>query len=181
LQPYLKSTQIFQCPSDSGSPDIYTSGGVWNGKIRPYVPQYTDYYYNRQMNHINEATFDSASLTVMFGDGDGSVSTNPYIGSSRYSYTGCSATTAVGGGPSNSCGTSDSSHTTPTPTNTITDPDGNALARHLDGANYCFADGHVKWLKGEYDSATNTSSSSAVWNLRVRPEISGGKATFGVN
>jgi prepilin-type processing-associated H-X9-DG protein len=23
-----------------------------------------------------------------------------------------------------------------------------AATRHLDGANYCFADGHVKWLKG---------------------------------
>ncbi len=45
--------------------------------------------------------------------------------------------------------------------------------RHLDGLNYAFADGHVKWLKSGSATALNK-----VYSPRNDYTISGGNATF---
>ena len=54
-----------------------------------------------------------------------------------------------------------------------------ALTRHLDGANFAFADGHVKWFKGS--QADTTCTSPSVYNAGVPAQDSGGRATFSID
>jgi prepilin-type N-terminal cleavage/methylation domain-containing protein/prepilin-type processing-associated H-X9-DG protein len=58
LQPYLKSTQIYQCPSEPAGPVASTSncGG------------YTDYMYNNNLYGLSQAAFVSPSNTVLNAD-----------------------------------------------------------------------------------------------------------------
>ena len=62
LQPYLRSTQVYQCPSErhpiSENPDATQPG-------------YTDYYMNTRAAGVTLAKFDSPAQTIAFGDGDG--------------------------------------------------------------------------------------------------------------
>ncbi|MBW3636538.1 MAG: DUF1559 domain-containing protein, partial [Armatimonadetes bacterium] len=69
-QPYLKSAQIFQCPSEVNPPGgtdpsvattSYTAGYGSRG--------YSDYWYNATMNGKTEASIDQITSTVMNGDG----------------------------------------------------------------------------------------------------------------
>jgi prepilin-type processing-associated H-X9-DG protein len=132
MQPYLKSTQIFQCPSETGSPNTDPTLGL-----------YSDYWINSRATGQALAQFDAPSVTVLLGDGASNgtaVAVSPaYQGSGRYYQNGdgavCPATYAA---------------------STSTASFGGAQ-RHLDGANIAFADGHVKWLKG-----TTASTSAAV-------------------
>ena len=107
LQPYLKSTQLFQCPSEKhnalDSPDETKAG-------------YTDYWMNSRASGLELVKFDSPAQTITFGDGDGGspASTARYnISSLPYSWR--------------------------------TNPRSPAR-RHIQMANYAFADGHVKRL-----------------------------------
>jgi len=62
LQPYFKSTQIFQCPSEkhpmTNDPD-------------PTKPNYTDYWMNSRASGLEIAKIMSPSQTLLAGDGDG--------------------------------------------------------------------------------------------------------------
>ena len=118
LQPYLKSTQIFQCPSETNGPAPAGSNNVG----------YTDYWYNNALTGRSEAIIDASALCVLMGDGSSS-------NSSLVSNDDGNATAELASIP------------------------GNAAQRHLEGANYAFADGHVKWLKAE-----TTSQSSKVYD-----------------
>lgn len=122
LQPYIKSTQIFQCPSETNPGDL--SAGMWG---------YNDYWANRsicpwlgyagstEIVH-SEAELPASSLVVLMGDG-GKYDDNMYSGNS--------------GRPGYLTGALQY----PPPANNRGD------IRHLEGANYAFVDGHVKWLK----------------------------------
>ena len=112
LQPYLKSVQIFQCPSETGAPATAPSNNVG----------YTDYWYNTYLGSINEAAIENVVLCVLSSDGNSN--------NSSYNAPDDGNTTA-GFAPLYSA------------------------QRHLEGANYAFVDGHVKWLRG--DSATQSS------------------------
>lgn len=110
IYPYMKSTQIFQCPaefyqmSESGSSEtaIFQSG------------DFCDYWINARTYGRNECTFAYSALTVVWGDGN----TRMGEGTAAYSLTNI--------------------------------PTGfKPATRHktfTGGANYTFADGHVKWL-----------------------------------
>src|SRR6476661_3378141 len=69
IQPYLKSTQMLQCPSEStaGNPSFSSAG-------------YSDYYYNREFGitsaPLNQAALLKPSLTIMAGDSLSGASTN---------------------------------------------------------------------------------------------------------
>ena len=115
LQPYLKSTQIFQCPSETNPPKGVTPGSTTALDTYGAVAGFTDYYYNQNLgggsttsSGVNEASLDYISNTILGGDGVSNVANYPR--------------------------NSD-------PLNT------QALSRHLEGNNYSYADGHVKWLR----------------------------------
>lgn len=94
LQPYIKSTQIFQCPS-----------GPRHAKST------TDYFYNRNFVRLNSEKILHPAVVILGGDGADDA---PYWNS----ITGLPATWATA---------------YPAPS-----------VRHIDWANYLFADGHVK-------------------------------------
>jgi prepilin-type processing-associated H-X9-DG protein len=135
MQPYLKSTQIFQCPSETGGPSSSpTTGG------------YADYWINSLAAGKSDAQFDYVSNTILLGDGGGAAD-------ARYSSNGCFDNTD--GNPT-ACATGTAGLAT------ISNGGG---IRHLDGTNVAFADGHVKWEKGVTGgSSTADSKSSAIYN-----------------
>jgi len=167
LQPYLKSTQIFQCPSETNSAN--TSVGLNGSAPSVTAPGYSDYFMNAAAFNQSDAAFASPSLTVLLGDSMSGNSYNNYDGCS-FSYADQSYL-ATG----SACATAQSYTTNET---NLAGTDGSA-GRHLDGANYAFADGHVKWLKGSIISGTIINGSTAIGN-RLYP-TSNGKATFDLN
>lgn len=107
IQPYIKSTQIYQCPSDSKA--VGSAAGA-------YTYTYS-YGYNARLNFINESQINNSAITVLNYEIEGS--------------------------------------TTPQ-SSTFVNLMGTAATRHLDGSNWSFADGHVKWLRpGKVSKATN--------------------------
>jgi prepilin-type N-terminal cleavage/methylation domain-containing protein/prepilin-type processing-associated H-X9-DG protein len=128
LQPYLKSSQIFQCPSDTKAPgaDATTVG-------------YTDYWYNANLTGRNEAFLGATAVTVLSGDGDGNAAES--IGNYAVSYDGNIDL--------NNDGTAETTANSVTVVAFTAIDDAKGRKKHLDGANYSFADGHVKWLRPE--------------------------------
>ncbi len=122
LQPYLKSAQIFQCPSESNGPGL--SYGYWG---------YNDYYVNRYIcgwiyngsteKGIKLAAIGSSALVVLMADG-AKIDANPACGDT--------------GRPGYNCYDS---------LKTNIQSNDHPENRHLEGANYTFTDGHVKWFK----------------------------------
>ena len=98
IQPYLKSTQLYQCPSETNPPTSGTSSA-----------DYTDYWQNSYIDQAAESSLNAEALVVQ--NGDGSTGTGSYVSSSE---------PQLGSTP---------------------------YGRHLEGNNFGFADGHVKWLK----------------------------------
>ena len=170
LQPYIKNTQVYQCPSDSADADD-----------SPLNTGYTDYWYNlnfvRQIakgtgyiiTGANESMLGASSQTIIAGDG-GTTQGVP-TGSARYAICGTGntedGTTEASGAPGTGTkgglysvttgGTTGGDLCGPAPTASI--PGGalgvtSAAAKypsaliHLDGSNFAFSDGHVKWYRG---------------------------------
>ena len=157
MQPYLKSTQIFQCPSDpvEGSSD-------------PNSVNYTDYWYNATLSwnqqttgdlynvSVSQAALKNSSLTVMVGDGTVDGATRRGTSSARS--LGCSLT-----GDTNDSNPGYGVNNTPvTATGGCASGLGGGGQRHLEGINLAFADGHVKWFKSAGDD-----TSSKIWPTRV--------------
>jgi prepilin-type processing-associated H-X9-DG protein len=69
LQPYLKSTQIYQCPKEPNVPNA--------DPPNPAQPQYIDYWYNSRLSGKLEKRVAHPSNTIALGDGnDGADNTN---------------------------------------------------------------------------------------------------------
>lgn len=127
LQPYLKNTQILQCPSEINKPDPASPDSTGG-----YV-DYSDYGYNFEIapssatpaytlgKKISE--FAASALTV--------VNFEVYYGQSNAGTDGASF---------------NSNFITLT-TSYASSYD--AARRHLSGSNFGFADGHVKWYRPE--------------------------------
>jgi prepilin-type N-terminal cleavage/methylation domain-containing protein/prepilin-type processing-associated H-X9-DG protein len=144
IQPYTKSTQVLQCPSESNGPPTYS----WD-------IGYTDYATNILLGHDGSvdagkslAVLTQPTLTVMLVEG-------ATFSSANYG-TGCSMNGAV------YCGAEGLA---------VLDTSGN---RHLDGSNIAYTDGHVKWSKmtgttlaNVYNNATpgTTSKSNGTFSL----------------
>ena len=150
--PYIKSAQIFQCPSDTKSPNAnpqisyaYNSAivykiGTWGG---PSIAAFNATALTVMAMEVTNVTWDPAtdvSGTAYSPVGDGYNGSNDIIpGGTRYA-TGIMA----------------SSGSTPT---ALGDYDA-ATGRHLDTSNWLFVDGHVKSLRGDKISAGLAAPSS---------------------
>src|SRR5689334_16864159 len=56
LQPYIRSTQVYQCPSERH-----------RGQDTPFLPRYTDYWYNANLVGQNESRFQAQVLNLLAG------------------------------------------------------------------------------------------------------------------
>jgi len=143
--------QVLRCPSAPKAP----SGD-------PGIAGYTDYAENIYLSFdpttsafrgISLATLTQPSLTVMLSD---------YITNCSENWTGGNKTSSALGTPGKLADVYYSA------------ANGYLVARHLDGANFAYTDGHVKWSKmdgsivlGMYNGATpgSTSGNSPTFNL----------------
>lgn len=156
-QPYLKSEQLFQCPSEKTAPPSVDP--------KPRQPGYSDYVYNVCLGSnptaadasgagISLSTVQSPSLTMMSIDGkpNGSpAGTNVADNGSARMATRGSGT--VGFAMSGNFDTD----------------------RHLGGANLLYADGHVKWQKGQ---SGKTDAWASVYSSATPFDISGDRPTM---
>ena len=145
IQPYLKSTQIYQCPSESAPPNS-----------DPNSAGYTDYFMNKNAGDGAQAlpSLNNPTLTILVGDSGAPVgqSINGHS-NARERNNGCgTAGDPAGANPFNRfqpvCGGP----------GLATNLAGGGI-RHLEGANYGFADGHAKWYKN-----INSNASSVIYN-----------------
>lgn len=131
VQPYLKSTQIFRCPSDSTGFDL---GGAHGGNLVSYVGNgvpdppgvwQTPPLCNGGAPGTSLAAIEDVATTYLVMDGK--------VGSALTIYE-----------------RTDIGNVAPQP---------NLLdRRHLDGLNFLFCDGHVKWQQ---------TSKASGWSTRV--------------
>ncbi|BCM94264.1 hypothetical protein IAD21_06167 [Abditibacteriota bacterium] len=138
MQPYLKSSQIFQCPSETNAPTDLNGGG------------YTDYFYNVNLAGQSEASMTTVSNTILNGDFQ-----------TGYGDVCASGNATFPANPTVSMGYKGSGVTWVAATGTVQ----NYTNRHLDGANYSFVDGHVKWLKADKPTTAAVTSSNASWAI----------------
>ncbi len=165
LQPYVKSVQILQCPSErnpSGPPSFE-------------APGYNDYVYNLQMGlargafvlsgGVKQSQLTQPKLTVMLIDWNSAspeqwtqgCKTNGYVSADKVAVSkGCH-------GP----GLADFS-------TGFFNGVGSAH-RHLGGQNVAFADGHVSWYKG-----STGYQSAAIYNVVTARATSGNNPTFNI-
>ena len=144
-QPYLKSTQIYQCPSETNGPNTSGPGGT----LDPAANGYTDYAYNLALGYdqaspsrgLASAALTQSALTVMASD--------------WVSGTGDNWSTGTNG-------------VIPPAGLMITPAGFGVTQRHLETANFLFADGHVKAYKGQTDRI-----SANVYSL-CTPSVAGG-------
>ena len=136
LQPYLKSEQIFQCPSE---PTATATGATLEN--RAISGGWSDYYYNGNLGlPLTEAALTFTSNTIMNGDGS-SLNAAPKNGADYWTLA----------------------------------PSGTGGKRHLEGGNYSFVDGHVKWLRPEKVLSGNAGECGTA----AAPNIpTGSNATF---
>jgi prepilin-type N-terminal cleavage/methylation domain-containing protein/prepilin-type processing-associated H-X9-DG protein len=135
LQPYLKSEQILQCPSEPFSAPPPPNPGLG-------LQRSTDYSYNLNLGYvvgsgpttISSAILTQPAVTVQVIDGIGPGVGNPYAWTN-----GCFDDVTCPAGFASFAPAEDK-----------------AAQRHLDGQNTLFCDGHVKWYKG----ATATQSAA---------------------
>jgi prepilin-type processing-associated H-X9-DG protein len=115
---------------------------------------------NSMVSGRNQGAFTAVALTVLNGDGGGATNT------SRGNYNGqahgaAAAATACTGAS--------------TTVAAITAFPGAQAQIHLEGANYGYADGHVKWLR-----SNSTTGSSAVTPCNNSHAVSAGRSTFSI-
>jgi prepilin-type processing-associated H-X9-DG protein len=166
IQPYVKSIQLLQCPSETtGAPTDTNSNGSLadeNG--------FSDYLYNVNLQRSTAADYTPATLSFVQNPTLTILAADNATGTSRNTVSGA----AVGGAAGDA-------------TTYLTQYGNTASRRHLDGTAIVFADGHAKWYKGANSNTENVNA--AVVHRNVDFEESGvntlvntmNKPTFHVN
>ncbi|MBW3636022.1 MAG: DUF1559 domain-containing protein [Armatimonadetes bacterium] len=167
IQPYVKSTQILQCPSEIRPPSADPATADDNGG-------YTDYWYNAELawnlansNYITTgnkvAQVQNPTLALLSGDGAAPTARTT-------AYYSCNG---INTGGESSKPTPDRPGGTGT---TLATSLGGGQVRHLEGHNLAFVDGHVKWYKG-INSGSGQAKSAVIY---AYPAPTAGAINFNV-
>ena len=149
IQPYLKSTQIYQCPSEPTAPDA--PGAPTNNGYTDYAYNLNIGDYNGGQKGVNQAQLTQSALTVLVVDSD--KNTSNANGRSDNWEAGCGGNTQCGG------------------TGALAVFGSQSAQRHLETDNVLLCDGHVKSYKG-----ATTTQSAAIYN-GCTPGSLGGSGT----
>ena len=153
-QPYVKSDQIYQCPSELNDPGSFGIGAAG----------YTDYQYNRMLNTTSGSPASGVALSSVAQASQTVMALDGVTSEGRANTAGCGfALFNIAGGPtfsgSGSCPlTGSQGQAALSKGGSLTGPQ---PYRHLGGVNYLFADGHVKWIKTS-DRTTGSGLSAFV-------------------
>jgi len=134
LDPYIKSTQIWTCPSNSGSSlasNDYIADGVFK------TTDNISYTFNGVLFNAALASVNSPAEVFVSWDVQNGTAWSVYATSAGYNATNPAI------GETLDCHTAHICDRGRTPDGKADSP---SYSRHLDGDNYLFADGHVKWL-----------------------------------
>ncbi len=183
IQPYVKSTQLLQCPSDTLPQNPDPKGGP-NATLG--LGGHSDYAINQELSNsnfatsisspgtpkpdytkggINEAAVERSSVSILITEGIGSLSGS----SAAYHFNGSQPGTTMNqfspdqsgvGGLANG-GLVNSS---------------NIYNRHLNGTNFAFVDGHVKW----YNIGATGGSRGRIYRPCIPASTSGDSPTYAV-
>jgi prepilin-type processing-associated H-X9-DG protein/prepilin-type N-terminal cleavage/methylation domain-containing protein len=136
---YTKSVQILQCASEENGPEA-----------QPGQAGFADYFYNTNIGSDGTGTtgtiprhlsnFAAPTLTILLGDANAATAR-------ARSHGGSVSTTSGGFASSNDDWTSAT------------------WSRHLEGANYAFVDGHVKWYKRQSITKDKTGDGNATFRV----------------
>jgi prepilin-type N-terminal cleavage/methylation domain-containing protein/prepilin-type processing-associated H-X9-DG protein len=118
VQPYIKSTQVFKCPSDTrvqpAGTRILCSYGTNGYMTLRYSPSVVT-----SILHVSSVA-EPARIIMWYEDNNTTVNTNyRFVDCNNYTHGFNAATTPQ---------------------------------RHLEGINYAFMDGHIKWYKSDFPS-----------------------------
>ena len=130
LQPYVKSTQVFYCPSSPFASSSTPTNGNY-GANREIMPLFNDAVISEPAKLATLQSAASIYLIMDFGT---------YSAYHNYAITSDTSVTYLPG-MGDGGGTCQISSTRPTG---VTDCQS---GRHFGGVNIAFADGHVKWLQ----------------------------------
>ncbi|HEX8235741.1 MAG TPA: DUF1559 domain-containing protein [Abditibacteriaceae bacterium] len=151
VQPYIKSTQIFQCPSDT-SREVNT---WWMGDLPTDQQFHISYLYNTSVARASDASIQYPSSTVMAIDGG----TNPEGSNNPLDWL------------SSPKGTSFLISSYPGESTTDWSDRGQDFAapsaRHLEMANALYVDGHVKATRVERVYDKNLTYANPCFNPSV--------------
>jgi len=158
LQPYVKSKQIFQCPSTSSVfPSMENSSRGSVGYAYNQANIQNDYivYDDGSLSYgVSMAKFGHPSETIVFSEGF--LYNGPFFGGSGVDNSTAQNAAYPGGYNSNTpVKQADNSSFANLDGGSMIEGGGTTQSHatdrvyraHFDGSNYAFADGHVKWMK----------------------------------
>ncbi|MEO6906637.1 MAG: DUF1559 domain-containing protein [Abditibacteriaceae bacterium] len=154
LQPYLKSTQIFSCPSMlSGYNDYF-----YNSNLGVGISSECQYTGTNPCNK-KESSLVAPVTTIMLGD----TGRSTYFQAANchtWNYSDCPESNPQGASAPGSGWSDQLPNAWPSAAQTTA-----MQTRHLEGLNYAFADGHVKWLKWGQLTYDNPNAGHPTFNV----------------
>jgi prepilin-type N-terminal cleavage/methylation domain-containing protein/prepilin-type processing-associated H-X9-DG protein len=177
LQSYAKGTGIFVCPNLSLSQTAFQLTGSQRGRNVSYGYNYQYLGNSRPAAQggnmpVPDAAIQVPAQTIAIADSDG---TGGYYANPLGYDAGTTACNVIGNHgysidppwlPQRSMGFPSSSCTSPPVSVTGKQGFSRISARHQNGANVAFCDGHVKWMKREMLERDNSS-----WNGQGEPTL----------